>query len=49
MRVSGCNGHYKFVLGAGIKAKTVTSFLIILSVLVVSAVKVACINLSFDY
>jgi hypothetical protein len=25
MRVSGCNGHYEFVLGAGAKAKTVTS------------------------
>ena len=25
MRVSGCNGHYKFVLGAGSKAKSVTN------------------------
>jgi len=33
MRVSGCNGHYKFVLGAGAKAKTVTNNLPILSVL----------------
>jgi hypothetical protein len=33
MRVSWCNGHYKFVLGAGIKAKTVTNNLPILSVL----------------
>ena len=33
MRVSGCNDHYKFVLGAGAKAKTVTNNLPILSVL----------------
>jgi len=45
MRVSGCNNHYKFILGAGAKveeqsdqipqggAKTVTSLLIIPSVL----------------
>jgi hypothetical protein len=33
MSVSGCNGHYKFVLGAGAKAKTVTNNLPILSVL----------------
>jgi hypothetical protein len=33
MRVSGCNGHYKFVLSAGTKAKTVTNNLPILSVL----------------
>jgi hypothetical protein len=33
MSVSGCNSHYKFVLGAGVKAKTVTSNLPILSVL----------------
>ena len=32
-RVSGCNGHYEFVLGAGAKAKTVTSNLPLLSVL----------------
>ena len=25
MRVSGCNGHYKFVLGAEAKAKSVTN------------------------
>jgi hypothetical protein len=25
MRVSGCNGHYEFVLGAGVKAKSVTT------------------------
>ena len=31
--VSGCNGHYKFVLGAGVTAKTVTNNLPILSVL----------------
>jgi len=33
MRVSGCNNHYEFVLGAGAKAKTVTNNLPILSVL----------------
>jgi hypothetical protein len=33
MRVSGCNGHYKFVLSAGVKAKSVTNNLPILSVL----------------
>jgi hypothetical protein len=33
MRVSGCKNHYKFVLGAGTKAKTVTNNLPILSVL----------------
>ena len=33
MRVSGCNGHYEFVSGAGAKAKSVTNNLPILSVL----------------
>jgi hypothetical protein len=33
MRVSGFNGHYDFVLGAGAKAKSVTNNLPILSVL----------------
>ncbi len=33
MRVSGCKNHYKFVLSAGTKAKTVTNNLPILSVL----------------
>jgi len=33
MRVSGCNNHYKFVLGAEAKAKSVTNNLPILSVL----------------
>ena len=33
MRESGFKGHYEFVLGAGAKAKTVTSLLIIPSVL----------------
>lgn len=33
MRVSGCKNHYKFVVGAGTKAKTVTNNLPILSVL----------------
>ena len=36
MRESGFSSHYIFVLGAEAKAKTVTSFLIILSVLEVS-------------
>jgi hypothetical protein len=35
MGVSGCNNHYKFILGAGAKAKTVTNNLPILSVLAV--------------
>jgi hypothetical protein len=33
MRVSWCNGHYEFVLGAGEKAKSVTNNLPLLSVL----------------
>jgi hypothetical protein len=33
MRVSGCNGHFKFVLSAGAKAKSVTNNLPLLSVL----------------
>jgi hypothetical protein len=33
MRVSGCNGHYEFVLSAGAIAKSVTNNLPILSVL----------------
>jgi hypothetical protein len=33
MSVSGCDGNYKFVLGAGAKAKTVTNNLPLLSVL----------------
>ena len=33
MRVSWCNGHYEFVLGAGAKAKSVTNNLPLLSVL----------------
>jgi len=33
MRVSGCNNHYKFILNAGAKAKSVTNNLPILSVL----------------
>jgi len=43
MRVSGCKNHYKFVLSAGVRAKSVTNNLPILSVL-------ACvlISLSFD-
>jgi hypothetical protein len=31
MRVSGCNDHYEFVLGAGAKAKSVTNNLPLLS------------------
>ena len=33
MSVSGCNGHYEFILGVGAKAKSVTSNLPLLSVL----------------
>jgi hypothetical protein len=33
MRVSGCNGHYKFVLRVGVKAKSATNNLPLLSVL----------------
>jgi hypothetical protein len=33
VRVSGCKNHYKFVLGAGVKAKSMTNNLPILSVL----------------
>jgi len=33
MSVSGSNGHYEFVLGAGVKAKSVTNNLPLLSVL----------------
>jgi len=35
MRVSGCNNHYETVLGAGAKAKSVTSLLTLPSVLAV--------------
>jgi len=35
MCVSGCKNHYKFVLGAGVEAKTMTNNLPILSVLCV--------------
>jgi len=38
MRVSGCKNHYKFVLGAGAKAKTMTNNLPILSVLAVRGI-----------
>ena len=41
MSVSGCNDHYKFVLGAGAKAKSVTNNLPILSVL--------CVAFLFNY
>jgi len=40
MSVSGYNEHYKFVLGAGSKAKTVTNNLPILSVLYAGFVKI---------
>jgi hypothetical protein len=33
MRVSGCDGHYEFVLRAGAKAKSVTNNLPLLTVL----------------
>jgi hypothetical protein len=36
MRVSGCNDHYKFVLGAGAKAKSVTNNLPLLPVLAIA-------------
>jgi hypothetical protein len=35
MRVSGCSGHYEFILGAGVKAKSMTNNLPLLSVLAV--------------
>ena len=35
LRVSRCNGHYEFVLGAGAKAKSVTNNLPLLSVLAI--------------
>jgi hypothetical protein len=38
MRVSGCKYHYKTVLGAGAKAKTMTNNLPILSVLAFRAI-----------
>jgi len=49
MSVSGCDVYCEFVSGAVARAKTVTSFLIILSVLLVSAVKVASTKLSFGH
>jgi len=42
MCVSGYNGHYEFVLGAGAKAKSVTNNLPILSVLCVRAILNLC-------
>jgi hypothetical protein len=39
MRVSGFSSHYEFVLVAGAKAKTVTSNLPLLSVLVAGFIK----------
>ncbi len=47
MRVSGCNGHYEFVLVAGAKAKSVTNNLPILSVL--AEVPFNLKNLSFNF
>jgi len=45
MRVSRCNNQYKFVLGVGAKAKTVTNNLPILSVLAVGLIlKLSCYN-----
>lgn len=40
MSVSGFSGHYKSVLGAGAKAKSVTNNLPLLSVLAVGVVKI---------
>jgi hypothetical protein len=45
MRVSGCRNHYKFVLSAGAKAKSMTNNLPILSVLAT----VLFINLFYEY
>ena len=42
MRVSGCKNHYKFVLKAGAKAKSVTNNLPILSVSAVCTFMVYC-------
>jgi hypothetical protein len=51
MRESGFNSHYKFVLGAGAKAKTVTNNLPLLSVLVAGLFIAPMFpeSLSFDY
>jgi hypothetical protein len=38
MCVSGCNDHYEFVLRAGVKAKTMTSLLILTGVVSKSVV-----------
>ena len=46
MRVSGCNGHYEFVLGAGAKAKSVTNNLPLLSVLVAVIYSLYCFDKS---
>ena len=46
MRVSGCNGHYEFVLGAGAKAKSVTNNLPLLSVLGFRGVP--CVALGYE-
>jgi hypothetical protein len=51
MRVSWCNGHYEFVLGAGAKAKSVTNNLPLLSVLggrsnIISSCKIVDVTLS---
>jgi hypothetical protein len=48
MSVSGCNGHYGFVLGAGAKAKTVTNNLPLLSVLGVRSIfLLSCFSYSY--
>ena len=44
VRVSGCIYHYKAVLGAGVKAKSVTNNLPILSVLQVVAIQNCQVN-----
>jgi hypothetical protein len=45
VRVSGCKNHYEFILGAGAKAKTVTSNLPILSVLAERCFFKVCMSL----
>jgi len=49
MSVSGCNNHYKVVLRAGAKAKTVTNNLPILSVLCVRTYFYFLSTLIFDF
>ena len=46
MRVSGCKNQYKFIIGAGAKAKSVTNNLPILSVLQGVFILVICLVIS---